>query len=181
MVAEVIVELVTSSLVKLELVPEMLVVDRLVVVAEVNVAFPPAMFAVVMLAVAIFEVVEFVVLAFSVVKLAVVPHKVVIVARVDVRVLINPVAKAAIEPVMFVTVVEASVDEPELEILVEVMVVRLALVADRFVEVELVIVPLVVLIPVNERLDTLRLVIVAEEIVALVLFRLVNVPVVPVI
>ena len=105
--------MVIVPFVELMLVSERFPAERVVMVALVKVAFPPAIFAVVIFAVAMLEVVEFVVEALRVAKFAVVPHSVVIVARVEVRVLIYPVTAESI-PVMevFEIVVDPRVDDP---------------------------------------------------------------------
>lgn len=95
---------------------------------------------------------ELVVEAFKVTKFPVVPHRVVIVAKVEVRVEIYPVREASTPPIVRLEIVEEPrVDEPDTDRLVDVM------------------------------FEEFRLVVVALVKVALVLFRLVNVPVVPVI
>ena len=126
-----------------------------------------------------FVVAKFAVVAVSVVKTAVTAFNIfvarfpvtvrlvaVVEARVEdpltVRLVKNPVAKASMFPRILVTVVEARVVLPADRLVVE-----------RLVEVELVIVPLVVLIDGRVRLVIERLVIVAEVIVALVPFKLV--------
>ena len=95
------------------LVSERFPAERVVMVALVKVALPPAIFAVVIFAVAMLEVVELVVEALDVAKLAVVPHSVVIVARVEVKVLTYPVTADSI-PVIEVLeiVVDPRVEDP---------------------------------------------------------------------
>lgn len=83
---------------------------------------------------------------------------VVILAEIAVRVFINAVANDKIFPRIFVTVVEASVVEPALKFVVE-----------RFVEVELVIVPLAALIFERETFPADRFVTVALVKVELVI------------
>ena len=147
----------------------------MVTVAFVNVALVPIRLIVFVLTK--FDVVAFDVEALEVAKLDVVPNNVVIVASVEVNVLMKPVAKAVMLPVMLVTVVEAKVDEPELEIFVELTVVKFAFVADRLVVVEFVIVPFATLIEGSVKFVTERFVTVADvrvafppEILAFVIF-----------
>ena len=87
-----------------------LVIERFVIVAEVSVAIVPI--KLVVFVVRKLEVVAFVVEALDVMKFDCVPHKLDIVARVEFKVLINPVVKATILPVILVTVVDERVEEP---------------------------------------------------------------------
>lgn len=135
-----------------------------------------------MLALVALLVVAFDVDAFKVAKLAVVPNRVVIVPETAVKIFENKLERifrfvieevaartwlaAKLLPVKLPTVVEPRVDEPEAKMLAEVRLEMFAFVADKFVEVELVIVPFVTFIAGRERLVSERLVMVADVNVA---------------
>lgn len=76
------------------------------------VKFPVVEFKVVMFPVIAFVVVALEVEALLVAKLEVLPQRVAMVARVEFKVLINAVRNPKVSPEIFVTVVDARVDDP---------------------------------------------------------------------